>query len=122
MVSGANLILPKKYEKQEMEDKEGIKALIKSEIDRCCSENSHRKDPYFILYKTGLSNQHESVFKRRIRVSDKFPMLWTNCMVFWVDNSRGLCTWICAVDKHKKIKFNKPFAEKAKGILRSAAG
>jgi len=119
----SGLILPSKYAEKKLSDKGVLKARVNKQVDRFLDDHQHIDHPYFILMKANNQGTHmvgadPNKISATLEYFEMKPPFITRTMVFWVDNSRGLITWLWRVTPDKKVIFNKTFAESCKDILR----
>ncbi|MEN8236131.1 MAG: hypothetical protein ABFQ95_01060 [Pseudomonadota bacterium] len=119
MVAECNgLILPSKLVEKRFYDKEELTKRFNLELERFINNHQHVKEPYFILIKANPDNSDPKLIRQAMSFYEKRPPFITRTLVFWVDNSRGLSTWLWRVQADKEIIFNKSFATACKDILR----
>lgn len=114
------LIIPKSVADKSKEDKEALKERFKKEFDKILSENSDVNHPYFIMYRNVFDGLNPSISRSAFGFYKTLPPLVNSSMVFWVDNSRGLCIWLWRVQDNKP-SFNKEGVKTLKNVLRVAA-
>lgn len=117
-----SLILPASYLRDKEEFLEHRSKEFSKTLEGFLEENADVKDPYFILFKEAPDTNNPAKLRAGMTMTYKRPTFIRGSLVFWVDNSRGLCAWLWTVDRNNKITFNKKGAKELQGILRSAAG
>jgi len=115
-----NIFVPQGIIDKSRDDKSALMKDFKSNFDSILNENSHRREPYFILFKAKFDDFNPNVCRQVFTVYEDRPPYIVRSLVFWVDNTRGLVLRIWEVDRDKKIHFNIAAAMKLKGILRSS--
>lgn len=94
---------------------------FKKTLEAFVNENAEVDEPYYILFKQNVNICKPNEMRAAMGMSFIRPKFISRSMVFWVDNSRGICEWLWSVNKEGQIKFNIEGAKKLKGILRSVA-
>lgn len=120
-VSGG-LLVPKELVEKSKSDKEQLKKDFKKRFDDLLSENSHRTDPYFVLYKAKFDGLKPNISRQVFTIYEDKPPFIARSLVFWVDNKNSVCIllWECGIHK---TKFNTEGVKKLEGVFRpSVAG
>lgn len=115
------LIIPARYSKEKEAYAEHSAIEFRRKLEAFLSENQHEKDPYFIMFKQNVNIYKPNQMNAAFSIYRQRPPFITRSLVFWVDNSRGLCELLWAVNRQRNVKFNTKAAERLKGVLRSAA-
>jgi len=106
-VSG--LILPRKF----IDEKQSLKKSIDDWVDRTVLENQHRKGTYYLVFHAKFNPRDPTEFRIDAPIiTKKLPPFVSNQMVFWVNNTKGICELLWMVSPRKKgqslkVEFNK---------------
>ena len=115
-----SLILPKYL--QEREDYLNYTCdEFSKKLNAFIDEHDDFDEPYFILFKQNFDPLNPSIQNEVMSFYLQRPPLITGTMVFWVDNSRGLCFMLWSVTHQGKVKFNTKAASQLQEVLRAAS-
>jgi hypothetical protein len=114
------LLLPSSLVAKGKEDRETLKEQFKRDFDRVLSEQGHRTDPYYLLFKSKFDGLNPLKNRQAFSLYEGRPPFIAGSLVFWVDNSRGLAILLWEV-VDGQVRFNVDAAKKLKGILRDRA-
>jgi hypothetical protein len=115
-----NLILPKGYEDRRLDNKVQIKECFQKDLEAFVDRHQSVKEPYFILVKAN-PDRKTNFIRSAMTFYGKRPPFITRTIVFLVDNSRGLITWLWRVTPEKQVIFNKEFAKSCQEIIKKAS-
>jgi hypothetical protein len=106
---GSGLILPQQF----VDQKQALKKVISDLVDGTVLENQRRKDTYFLVLHMKFNEQNPEEFHiTPPQIVETLPPFTSNQMVFWVNNSKGICEILWMVRPKKKggklqVDFNK---------------
>jgi hypothetical protein len=102
-VSG--LILPRQF----VDEKQSLKKVIDDLLDKTVREYQHLKNTYYLVIHAKFDRRNPTQFNISAPVIvSKLPPFTSNQMVFWVNNSKGICEilWMVTRDKNNKLKID----------------
>jgi len=102
----SGLILPSKF----IDEKEALKKVVDEVVDEAVYANQGKKGTYYLTLHMKFNKMDSSQFDITPPiVSDKLPPFLSNTLVFWVNNTKGICELLWMVSKKSgklKIDFN----------------
>ena len=102
----SGLLLPEKF----VDEKESLKKVINEYVDKAVYAHQHLKHPYFLTFHAKFDELNPGEFTMDPpKITDRLPPFMSNSMVFWVNNSSGICEilWMVAPKrKGEKLKVN----------------
>jgi len=115
----SGLLIPSTF----FDEKEMLKENLNKTVEETLSANSNVKGRYFIVFHARLDKRNLNALGTSCSVVRNLPRFMTNQIVFYVDNSRGLCEWLWTVTPNKKVEFNTKGVAylQAKGAMPSRA-
>lgn len=108
----SGLMLPSKF----VDQKKALKKVIDDLVDGAVNANQHLKETYYLVLHMKFSPENPEEFHiTPPKIVDSLPPFMSNQMVFWVNNSKGICEILWMVKPvggrkkitMKDIEFNK---------------
>jgi len=100
-VSG--MILPRQF----VDEKQALKKVIDELVDKAVNAYQYIKGTYFLVIHAKFDLNDPGKFNISTPVaSKKLPPFCSNQMVFWINNSKGICelVWMVTKDRNRKLK------------------
>lgn len=101
----SKLLLPRQF----VDEKQALKAQIDKIVDQCVLDNQHIRETYYLT----LHMKFDPIISDQFVISKpvityRLPPFCSNQMVFWVNNSKGICEilWMVTRGKDKKLKVD----------------
>lgn len=104
----SGLVLPKEF----IDEKQSLKKIIDSYLDRAVEMFDHLDYPYFLTFHAKFNPLNPGEFMvDPPKITNKLPPFLSNTMVFWINNKKGICEMLWMVtkkpgDKNPRIEFN----------------
>lgn len=104
----SGLILPRKF----IDEKASLKKIIDQWLEKTVNQHQYIKGTYFIVFHAKFNPCDPTEFQMDApKIVSKLPQFISNSMVFYVNNSKGICEllWMVAPRKRGqklKVEFN----------------
>jgi hypothetical protein len=89
-----------------IDEKDKLKSFLGKAVDLIVNRNQNKTEPYFIVFHE-MSDAINS--RQKIRIENSLPGFVTNQIVFWVNNSSGICEWLWTVPPKENGKLRVEF-------------
>lgn len=99
----SGLLLPNQFVDQKM----ALKRVIDKLVDSAVEANQHMKQTYFLTLQARFDKHDPSQFNISPPiVTTKIPPFKADSLVFWVNNSKGICEllWMVTRNANRKLK------------------
>jgi hypothetical protein len=122
----SKLILPTKF----IDERTSLKNTINELVEKIVRSHGHIDGTYFITFHAKFDKYDPSVFKiSEPKLTNKLPSFISNSLVYYVNNTKGICEllWMVAPKKKGeklKVEFNTEGVAylQAKGAMPTAKG
>jgi hypothetical protein len=116
-----SLLVPKYLQEREDWVMYSTEKLTK-ELESFVNENQDIREPYFVLFKSSFDSFDKSKERQAMSLYMKRPPLMKGSLVWWIDNTRGICIRLWMINHQGECKFNHEAGYQLQGILRAANG
>ena len=116
----SNLILPQQF----VDERTSLSKAINELVENVVRSQGHIKGTYFLTFRAKFDPRDPTVFSiAEPKLSKKLPSFISNSMVYYVNNTRGICEllWMVA-PKKKGEKLSVEFNKKGVAYLQAKGG